>query len=536
MVKNKPEYLWLQIRELLKNKWGSIQSFFKDRPDHYAMAFIDHNRKIWRGYRLDQSQGEILIEANNIGSCNVAFSYVGSYLGRKEKSMLIVYTKGLSKLNMAVYSSFVDSFLYYSSKPYHNKIESLYSTIFPKINTKRDLEDLCVDGIWIGDLIYDEYIRRLNTTTVDLSSRELAYLLRKALGYLLYWDEYFRCHRVKAVLISHSVFTWAGIITRVAVKRSIPVYLAQPNRIYCVTNTHNSRAFNEYIDYPKRFTQLSYEEQSKARSDAKQRLERRFNGERDVGMHHLLKPTYKAKTGQKVLAENPLIKVLVASHCFSDDNHVYGNNLFPDFYEWLLFLGNISERTNYDWYIKLHPDRYAWETQHIEEFARSFPRFKILPSDTSHHQIIEDGITCVLTVYGTIGFEYAALGVPVITASLWNPTVAYDFNLHPKTVDEYERILMNLGGLKLNIDINKVYEYYYCHYIDDTDDWLYDSFDQLDADIGGGRAHIGSLSYQKFMDQFSMEKHKRILETVERFIRSRDYCLRRMHIADSSGQ
>jgi hypothetical protein len=519
-----------RMREFLNNKWGCIQSFFKDRPDQYEREFIDHNRKIWRNYRSDRSQGEILIEANNMCGCNVAMSYLGSYLGNMEKSKLIVFAKGLSRSHKPLYGSFADSFLLYSPDPCKEEVETVFSQVFPQIRSKRELEDLRVDGIWIGDLIYDTYIRKLDVITVDISTRGFADVLREALGYLIHWRKYFAGHRVKAVLVGHCVYSWAGIITRVAVSHSVPVYLIQPGLLYYVTQSHNARPYNDGIDYPLHFEQLSPEEQSKALCKAKDRIELRFLGERDVGSYHLLKPTYTAKTGQRVLTVSSRIKVMVASHCFSDDNHIYGNNLFSDFYEWLCFLGNISERTDYDWYIKLHPDRYPWETQHIEEFAQRFTRFRLLQADVSHHQIIEDGINCVLTVYGTIGFEYAALGVPVITASVWNPTVAYDFNVHPKTVEEYERMLMNLSDLHIKIDINKVYEYYFCQYMDNAYDWLYDNCESVFEEIIARQKIHESIAYRKFLDQFSEKKHTRILKTVDRFVQSKDYRLRSKHI------
>ena len=44
-------------------------------------------------------------------------------------------------------------------------------------------------------------------------------------------------------------------------------------------------------------------------------------------------------------------------------------------------------------------------------------------------------------MYGTIGFEYAAMNIPVINASLNNPHIAYDFNINPKTRENYQKIL-----------------------------------------------------------------------------------------------
>ena len=48
------------------------------------------------------------------------------------------------------------------------------------------------------------------------------------------------------------------------------------------------------------------------------------------------------------------IKVLICTHEFFDDPNSTGGLLFPDFYEWLKYLAQISNKTNYDWYIKPH--------------------------------------------------------------------------------------------------------------------------------------------------------------------------------------
>ena len=36
-------------------------------------------------------------------------------------------------------------------------------------------------------------------------------------------------------------------------------------------------------------------------------------------------------------------KVLICTHCFFDNPHGYGGMIFLDFYEWLVFLGEISK-------------------------------------------------------------------------------------------------------------------------------------------------------------------------------------------------
>ena len=56
-----------------------------------------------------------------------------------------------------------------------------------------------------------------------------------------------------------------------------------------------------------------------------------------------------------------------------------------------------------------------------------------------------------------------------------NPHMGYDFNWNPKTVDEYENLLLNLGELKKEINFEDIYEFYYMNYkrTGITDDWVF---------------------------------------------------------------
>ena len=44
-------------------------------------------------------------------------------------------------------------------------------------------------------------------------------------------------------------------------------------------------------------------------------------------------------------------------HDFYDAPHVFGNHkFFSDYYEWLKYLIKISNKVNYKWYVKTHPN------------------------------------------------------------------------------------------------------------------------------------------------------------------------------------
>jgi len=192
--------------------------------------------------------------------------------------------------------------------------------------------------------------------------------------------------------------------------------------------------------------------------------------------------------------------------------------------------GGISERTDYDWYIKTHPDFLPGNMPIIEEFIRKYPKFTLIPSETSHLQLKEEGINFGLTVYGSIGGEYAALGLPVINASMCNPRIRYSFNVHPKNVQELENILMNLNDVKLHFDFNEIYEYYFMTYVLNTDNWLFNNYKAFLNEIGGYHRQFESVSYKKFTAEFNDRKHTNILSSLRNFVESKDYHFQERHM------
>ena len=139
---------------------------------------------------------------------------------------------------------------------------------------------------------------------------------------------------------------------------------------------------------------------------AKKRLDLRLSGKIGVDMNYSLKSAYnKNLLKHRQLVKSNRLKVLIATHCFFDSPHSYGFNLFSDFYEWLNFLGKLSIETNYDWYIKTHPDFLPGNIMIIKSIIKKYPKIKLLKANISHKQLIQEGIDVALTVYGTIGCE-----------------------------------------------------------------------------------------------------------------------------------
>ena len=303
-----------------------------------------------------------------------------------------------------------------------------------------------------------------------------------------------------------------------AYESGVPVYFPTIRSIGRQDRQYSGTSF--FRHYREIFRSLPPEEQRNAILLAKRALERRLSGEVGVDMPYSTKSAFGKFNGdERVLRKSDKIKVLIATHCFYDNPHGVGEILFLDFYEWLRYLGSISEKTDYDWYLKMHPDPLPGTEAIIREIIREFPRITFISPEVSHHQLVRDGINFVLTVYGTVGQEYPALGVQVINAG-YNPRIAYDFNWHPKTLAEYEDYLLNLDKLHKDMKMEEVYESYYMHnYYSLADDLFLNSYRECIQKLST-EDRVGSAIYDYFLNQLTEAKHREIIANIRGYLDS----------------
>jgi hypothetical protein len=165
-------------------------------------------------------------------------------------------------------------------------------------------------------------------------------------------------------------------------------------------------------------------------------------------------------------------------HDFVDAPHGYRSMLFADFYDWLTHLLSQAEKTPFEWYLKPHPGTWdpkreqidAINHQAINELRARFPKAKYLAPSVSNRQIIAEGISAMFTMYGTAGHEFAYLGVPVVNAGD-NPHIAYPFNFHPASVEEYNHYIETADRLRVEVDPADIEEYCYMNYFYLTERW-----------------------------------------------------------------
>lgn len=522
--------------------------FISLATDKLTTDFIKHNKKVFDSGRFcNNANGpEVLFELNEMQSAQISYSYIAKVLSEKHGACLKAYNASpisssnenifwklsniLSSNKFGVFRSFgiIQIFFPRFNRQVIKRARIMCDQIRPSLKTKSDIEDIEIDNVWLGDLIYDMYLRKFNKPTIEVSDPGFIDFLFEMICLYVFWDDYFKQHDVRAVNVSHCAYVNAFPL-RIAISRNIPAYQTNQAYVYCLS-PESSFAYNDFFQFRQVFQTLPVKEQIAGLLEAEERVNLRFAGKVGVDMPYSTKSAYGNFKKTRLIRESSRIKVFIASHCFFDSPHGYGKNLFPDFYEWLDFLGKISLETDYDWYIKTHPDYMEGTMQVINEFLDKYPKFTLLPCDSSHHQIIAEGIDVALTCYGTIGFEYAALGVPVINASVNNPHIAYNFNLHPKTVEAYKEVLMKLDAIDLKINKDEVYEYYFMKFIYNTNNWLFDDYNKMQEDFGGYSGQYTSMIYDYWTKQWNPKKHAEILSFLRNFVDSGNFRLDHRHI------
>ena len=482
---------------------------------------------------------QILVEANQSASNQLGLSLFLPQLRMALDAKVLSYTMG-NPISLRAVKDEIRARFGILSGVGLRKNKTISSNIKPVVKRKTlsdygisdsdSLDLFAMDGIRIGDLIYDSYLRKTNKPTIDIGDPDLESLFLECISYFNSWKKYLDENTVVAICISHCVYHYA-IPARIAFSQNIRVFQVTAETIYSLDKS-KTHAYTEFMNFREQFEILPETQKESGIAMAQERLALRFHGKTGVDMAYSTKSAFESDFNQfeTVITPSNRTKILVATHDFFDSPHSYGDNFYPDFYLWLTALGEISKLTDYDWYIKLHRDSVADDTHIIQSLLVRYPRFKLLPKDISHHQIIQDGIDFALTVYGTIAMEYPALGVKVINASRNNPHVNFEFSITPESRKSYEEMLLNLTEVSYKIKKSQISEYYYMAHLHNPKSWIYLDYEKYLSDIGGYQKAVSTDSYIEFLREGSNRREmNHIREATRNFISSSDYKLSATH-------
>jgi hypothetical protein len=506
----------------------------------------------------------ILIEMNRWSSVIVAIAYLVKILREKINANVCAYPENefttflksrsffnnvfwhigiLFKLKtFGIYSAFgTNEFINIDKKGTDGQLlikskKQFLKIIKNKINNFKIL-DLHLENIHVGDLFYDSYLKIYRKETVDLNDKIFLDFLERSIYYFYYWYNFFKTKKVKAVVVSQSVYN-SSIPIRIGMQFKCKCIVGSPFYIFSLSKKIKFY-HNHYLFYKKYFSKLTVLEKKNGLNLVKKKLKKYFNGE--VSLPHkatyLVKSTYTKNKDVKLIpnSKNNSTKVLICSHSFSDAPHSRGFHFYEDYYRWLIAVLEISNNTNYDWYLKLHPQNLAFlDNTHavIKNLINTkYKKIKLIDSNVSHHEIIKIGINFVLTCNGSVSAEYPYFNIASINASLSNPHLHFSFSISPKSKKYYERILYNLNKYKLKPKIkkNEIFLYYLMNDFYYSPSWLIDDWSKVINSFPNKKDIYREIFYNYWLKNFSKINHNKTAQAVRNFIKSEDYIINFNH-------
>lgn len=406
------------------------------------------------------------------------YSYAANHLARRHGARIAAFDFGrhMPPEIEEVFASFGAPLElgWKQAAPFQARAEAAAAEIFAGLRSKRDVVEIRVEGMLLGDLIYDTYLRFLSASTVELQDSRLRDFIRDALLIFFTARDFFARHQVVAVLADHTVYIGCGVLARLAAQQGVPLYHVYytPSffleRLECGVPGMPIRW--PWWRYRELFAELPAAEQEAARERGRASLTARLSGQVQSAVLRS-HSAYGAGAGARLLSTSDKPKILVMLHDFCDAVHVFRDLLFVDFVDWIYFLLSRAAQTPFEWYVKPHPNlrdpaRAAMNATNdamVAQLQRDFPRVQFLPPGASNRQLVDEGIDALFTVYGTAGHELAYLGVPVVNAGD-NPHIAYTFNYHPKSLDEYAALIARAGSLPPPAAPGEIEEYHYMNY------------------------------------------------------------------------
>lgn len=477
-------YIYIPYQYFLNftHKVGLWKPKIDSNLENHIYKFIEINKNIWTKNNIDKNNN-ILVEGH-------LSNYGINYLFRSAITALSI--QEIKKFNIKVLYPGFDYQWYYSKNIFKSfgindfiyiKNELLYYGIINKIkcffkikyfkniiNIPKDIIELKFDNLIVGDLIYDDILKKNNLNTISKIDKQIYDSILKAYKFYLDYKIIFKKNNFKYYVSTHTAYSEYGILCRVALKYDVKVIETTDIQTSIFTSisednlpTYHQGIINLIVDYKNniKITDLN-------KQDAKINLLKRMDAQvQQIDVQKAYRGEIYDRTDLAGILNLDVSKknIFIFAHIFTDSPHTSSKMLYPDYYLWLKeTLNIISEIKSINWIIKPHPATSLYNEEGIIENlidTLACPNVKITPNDFNTKSIIKCA-DAIITVHGTAGLEFSCFGIPVILTG--KPFYSsFGFTTEPSTINEYIEILNTLGQLNrlTNLQIEKALEILY---------------------------------------------------------------------------
>lgn len=433
--------------------------------------FMELNREIWNTKALqfaEKVDGIILVRLTTIAP-DAFWSVMKKAKAYQEKYgyQICVIMDGRFKDNRNI-ASIIDSYgdniyIYTESddrKKENNRIKKEAKNIAKKIyNSHIDILDFIdteLDGVKVGDLIYDMIIRQNNICTLKECNSSYDETVISAMEKYLFYKNLFSNNNIKVFVTNEYAYT-NGIAIRIAVTNGITTECI--SEFGEITYTMNN-IYRYVLDVDNRISPDNLVSKIENDPEFKERCVTYFNN-RMTGRINVanVNNAYTSKDNvtqegvkRRLRIDDSKKTVLIATHIFCDNCHMSEQYIFRDYYDWLEFtLKTLKDRKDLNILIRQHPNAVGYgqfEIDGINQLMSIIPTIISVPQDVSTTMVLELS-DVVLTCGGTIGLEAACLGIPAVNVckSYYSAFGVVDVI---KDKEKYKEYLEHITDLKRN--------------------------------------------------------------------------------------
>lgn len=417
------------------------------------------------------------------------------YLQKKSNARIIILTNHpFNKQIKEIGKSFgINKYLYTSSffTPVSVIIKTAYVFIKKslEIKNRKDVLEISVDNVKIGDLIYDSYLRETGHSTINSLNTKLYKNLFKGIRYYYLYKNYLKIHNFRASVQGHLVYNQFGTLARVLTYHNRTVYAKKFSAgAFTIKACYD---YSSVFKYEFRFEPQEFEDFLNSNSleiDNKVNnfIQNRFSASGRQDDLNIIEAygKDKIKLSKKDFIDQFAIDpnyptVCIMSHVFADAPHSNSTMLFDDYYDWLAeTLKHIKKVKNVNWLVKPHPaNKYYNSKESAEDLYHSLIKeednITLLPGNLNTNSLF-GVIDIIVTVAGTAGMEFACVGIPSILAGE-SPYSGHGFTIDPKTKSSYFNMLTEVEQIKplSNTQIKRAKYYFYLMYIHSRVDCIF---------------------------------------------------------------
>ena len=494
----------------------SFNDFYNQENDERKIAFCDE-LSFFKNHNTKQSNGIVLVQLVNNYEYVLKIAAFSNVISKKKNSEVHYYSSSWTKSigwidpNEKIYTLFnkmsirkmYESFsgrelLCFNKinlKKDSKKTNKIIENILLSVNEPKDVLEIKLNDVLIGDLIYDTYLRYFgNYTLSDIKDPNLYKVIRAAVNIFIEFEKLINRKKINTIINTYTSYIEHGITTRLCLKYDINTYsLGSHNYvIQKLSKDYFYHEINHTLFDPDKII-------SKDNLDVVKHLfESRFNGVVDDALSYMKNsPFKKGLIDQFTLNKFSESKrnVIIYPHDFYDSPHI--NRLLP-FSDLYVYIDSILKKLSSSdiettYWLKLHPNATRDTNEITIDLVKKYNlngNILVLDNSISNIQIIELKPDLIATCRGTVAIEMAYHNIPVL-AFYDNLYSNFNFAHTSKSLSEYYGILKGEKPTHIDFDKEKILSFYYQCY--------FEKFEFVDRKIFD---KIHKFEYDAFSDQF----------------------------------